>query len=220
VTTAYNRIIELIKPRPTTIQGLRYFPDLEPQVDNDQDAPPFGWTGLQEISDGNRAIVRQAVEHLGTSLTAAMEIGVDRSNKASMSERSMSKIIMEGRPAGSFYLGVDLDDKSYLDNADANTCTLQSNSHNQTAIREFIASKGITHLDLLFIDGWHSVNTCVNDWRYADLLRPGGIVLLHDSNSHPGCAALFDAVDNTMYDKARYCTEDTDYGIAAFIRKI
>ena len=214
MTSAYDKIIELIKPRPTTIQGLRYFPDLEPQVDNDQDEPPFGWTGLQEISDGNREIVRQAVEHLGANLTSAMEIGVDRSNAA-----SMSRIIMEGRPAGSFYLGVDINDKSYLNNAEANTWTLQCNSHDQTTIRDFLSLRGITQLDLLFIDGWHSVNTCVNDWRYTDLIRPGGIVLLHDSNSHPGCAALFDAVDDTVYDKARYCTEDTDFGIAAFIRK-
>ena len=214
MTSAYNKIIELIKPRPTTIQGLRYFPDLEPEIDNNADAPPFGWSASQEISDGNRSIVRQAVEHLGSTLTAAMEIGVDRSNTD-----SMSRIIMEGRPAGSFYLGVDLNDKRYLNNAEANTWTLQCNSHDQTVIREFIISKNITHLDLLFIDGWHSVNTCVNDWRYTDLIRPGGIVLLHDSNSHPGCAALFDAVDDTVYDKARYCTEDTDYGIAAFIRK-
>ena len=214
MTSAYNRIIELIKPRPTTIQGLRYFPDLEPQVNNDQDAPPFGWTGQQEISDGNRAIVTRTMEQLGSKLQAAMEIGVDRSN-----ERSMSRIIMDQRPSGSFYLGVDIDDKRYLNNAEANTWTLQCNSHDQTIVREFIASKGVTQLDLLFIDGWHSVNTCVNDWRYTDLLRPGGIVLLHDSNSHPGCAALFDAVDDTVYDKARYCTEDTDFGIAVFIRK-
>ena len=214
MTTAYDKIIELIKPRPTTIQGLKYFPDLEPEVDNNADAPPFGWTGLQEISDGNREIVRQAVEYLGANLTSAMEIGVDRSNAA-----SMSRIIMEGRPARSFYLGVDINDKSYLDNAEANTWTLQCNSHDQTTIRDFLSLRGITQLDLLFIDGWHSVNTCVNDWRYTDLIRPGGIVLLHDSNSHPGCAALFDAVDDTVYDKARYCTEDTDFGIAAFIRK-
>ena len=214
MTTAYDKIIELIKPRPTTIQGLKYFPDIEPEFDNNQDEPPFGWTGLQEISDGNREIVRQAVKHLGANLTSAMEIGVDRSNAA-----SMSRIIMEGRPTGSFYLGIDLVDKSYLNNAEANTWTLQCNSHDQTKIREFLSLRGITQLDLLFIDGWHSVNTCVNDWRYTDLLRPGGIVLLHDSNSHPGCAALFDAVDDTVYDKARYCTEDTDFGIAAFIRK-
>jgi len=214
VTTAYDKIIELIKPRPTTIQGLKYFPDLEPEVNNDQDEPPFGWTGLQEISDGNRAIVTRTIEHLGSTLQAAMEIGVDRSDAA-----SMSRIIMEGRPAGSFYLGIDLVDKSYLNNTEANTWTVQCNSHDQTKIRDFLSLRGITQLDLLFIDGWHSVNTCVNDWRYTDLLRPGGIVLLHDSNSHPGCAALFDAVDDTVYDKARYCTEESDFGIAVFIRK-
>lgn len=214
MTDAYTKIVELIKPRPTSIHGLKYFPDLEPEVDNDQDAPPFGWTGQQEISECNRESVLAAVTHLGDTFRAALEIGVDRSN-----ERSMSRIIMEGRPTGSFYLGVDLDDKSYLNNEATNTWTLQCNSHDQTRIREFMASKGVTELDLLFIDGWHSVNTCVNDWRYADMIRPGGLVLLHDSNSHPGCAALFDAVDDNLYEKIRCCTDPSDFGIAAFRRK-
>ncbi len=214
MSDAYSKIIELIKQRPTAIQGLKYFPDLEPEVDNDQDGPPFGWTAIQEISDCNRASVREVVEHLGESLRAAMEIGVDRSNV-----RSMSRIIMEGRPKGSFYLGIDLDDKSYLNDPDNNTWTLQCNSHDQNRVREFLKSKGIEQLDLLFIDGWHSVNTCVNDWRYTDMLRVGGMVLLHDSNGHPGCAALFDAVDENLYEKIRCCTDPSDFGIAAFKRK-
>lgn len=211
---SYTKIVRLIKPRPTAIFGLKYFPDLEPEVDNDQDGPPFGWTAHQEISDCNRESVAETVRYLGDNLKAAMEIGVDRSNA-----RSMSRIIMEGRPAGSFYLGVDIVDKSYLNNPDTNTWTLQCNSHDQTQIREFLKSKNVDTLDLLFIDGWHSVNTCVNDWRYADLIRPGGMVLLHDSNSHPGCAALFDAVDDTIFEKIRCCTDPSDFGISAFRRK-
>ena len=74
---------------------------------------------------------------------------------------------------------------------------------------------GVGVIDLLFIDGWHSVNQCANDWHYTDMLSDNGVVILHDTNSHPGCVALFDAVDENQYAKERHCLE-ADYGIAVF----
>lgn len=211
--TYHDRVASLIQKRPTTVPGLKFFPDLEPHISNDQDMPPFGWVSSVEVSDCNLEIVRGAVRELGPHLSAVMEIGVNRNG-----ERSMSRIIMDDRPPGSFYLGVDLDDKSYLNDAERNTHTLQCNSHEQSRIRDYLRNNGVNHLDLLFIDGWHSVNTCVNDWLYADLVRDGGIVILHDTNSHPGCVALYQAVDENAWVKERYCLEN-DFGIATFRRR-
>lgn len=202
-----------IKPQTTSVHGLRFFPNMEPDINNDQDMPPYGWVSQVEVTDCNLEVVRSVIKELGSDLKAAMEIGVNRNG-----ERSMSRVIMDERPVDSFYLGVDLDDKSYLDDPAANTWTLRANSHDQEAVRGFIRSKGIKQLDLLFIDGWHSVNTCVNDWLYADLLTPHGIVLLHDTNSHPGPIGLFEAINEDLYDKQRYCLEN-DFGIAVVRKK-
>jgi hypothetical protein len=81
-----------------------------------------------------------------------------------------------------------------------------------------LRSQNIEKLDLIMIDGWHSVNMCVNDWQYTDLLSDHGMVILHDTNSHPGCVALFDAVDENLWIKERFCTNN-DYGIATFKRR-
>lgn len=209
----YQKTRFLIKPRPTDVVGLKFFPSMEPEVSNDQDSPAFGWITGVEVSDCNLEVVRTVVQELGSKLTAAMEIGVNRNG-----ERSMSRVIMDQRPENSFYLGVDLDDKSYLDNPAKNTWTIQANSHDQEKIRAFIASKGVKKLDLLFIDGWHSVNTCVNDWQYTDLLSDHGVVILHDTNSHPGCVGLFEAVSDSLYEKTRYCTVN-DHGISVFKKR-
>jgi predicted O-methyltransferase YrrM len=130
----------------------------------------------------------------------------------------MSNILMREKPIDSFYLGVDIDDRSYLDDASKNIWTVRADSNSQSTIRSFLADKQISQLDLLFIDGWHSVNTCVNDWSFTDMLAPKGVVLLHDTNAHPGCVALFDAVDENLFEKQRFCTE-YDNGIAVFRRK-
>ena len=211
----YDDLVRLIKPRPTDVQGLRYFPDLEPDVSNDQDFPPAGWISPLEVTDANLDVVRSVVEEMKArnGLHAIMEIGVNRNG-----ERSMSRILMDERPAECHYLGVDVDDKSYLDDHDNLLYTVQCSSADQHTVRDKLREMGVGILDLLFIDGWHSVNMCVNDWRYTDLLSDQGVVILHDTNSHPGCVALFEAVDPWKYEKQRHCLT-ADYGIAVF-RKI
>lgn len=168
-----------------------------------------------EVTDCNLAVVRDVVAELKASnrLHAILEIGVNRNG-----ERSMSRILMDERPAQCHYLGVDIDDKSYLDDPERLTYTIQCSSSEQARVRDKLRSIGVGILDLLFIDGWHSVNQCVNDWRYSDMLSDNGAVILHDTNSHPGCVALFDAVDENLYDKQRFCLTG-DYGIAVFRKK-
>lgn len=209
----YDITKNLIKKEPTDIWGLSFFPSLEPECPNDQDMPYSGWPDCPEISDCNLVTVGEAVALLGDKLKAAMEIGIDRNDV-----RSMNRIVLQYRPKGSFWLGVDIDDKSHLDNPEENVWTLRCNSHDQETVREFLRSKGIEKLDLLTIDGWHSVNTTINDWRYADLLSEHGIVLVHDTNFHPGDIALVEAVDRNLFEVHRCCVGH-DSGITVFIRK-
>jgi hypothetical protein len=211
----YDQLAALIKPQPTDIPGLKYFPSLEPDISNDRDAPLDDyWISPLEVSDANLDIVRQAVTELGTNLAAALEIGVNRNG-----DRSMSRVIMDERPPGSFYFGVDIEDKSYLNNEAANTWTMQISSAERDAIAGRLRQLGIGLLDLIMIDGWHSVNMCVNDWQFTERLSDHGIVILHDTNTHPGCVALFEAVDENLWIKQRFCLED-DFGIATFKKRI
>lgn len=208
----YQKTRFYIRPEPTDIFGLKFFPSMEPDISNDRDQPICGWAADVAVSQCNLDTVRQIVVDLGTNLRSCMEIGVNRDII------SMSTIIMDEKPADCFYLGIDLDDKSYLNDPSRNIWTMQANSHDQHAVRRFLDRHNVKQLDLLFIDGWHSVNTTVNDWRYADLIRPGGVVILHDTNTHPGCVAVFEAVDENMFTKNRLCTTG-DFGISVFVRK-
>jgi len=209
ITTAH------IIQQPTVLYGLKYFPSLEPHCSNDQDAPNWGWPdGDVEISDCNLAVVADVLKKLGTSCDNIMEIGVHRNE-----DRSITKILMDNKPVGCKYLGVDIDDKSHLDNAALNIATIKANSHNKVAVRQKLRQLRMDKIDLLMIDGWHSVHTCVNDWGYVDLLSAHSAVILHDTNAHPGCIALYNAVDETLFDKFRYCIESSDMGISVFWHK-
>ena len=202
-----------IKPQPTDIWGLKFFPNLEPDLENDRDMPYPDWLGCEEVTECNLETMRMLMVELGNSCQAILEIGVNRND-----DRSMSQILMNEKPSTCIYIGVDLNDKSYLNNSDMNIHTIQANSHEQENIRSFMVKNNVSKLDLIFIDGWHSVNTTVNDWKYADLLSDYGIVAIHDSNTHPGDIALYEAVDEELFDKQRYCL-GYDSGIAVFRRK-
>lgn len=212
MTTAYHKILECVSQQPTQIPGLKWFPNLAPTVSNDEDFPPFGFPNSAEVSDCNLIVLKNAIDKLGNKLNCVVEIGVDRNGS-----RSFTSMLLKARPPNSIYLGIDVDDKSHVHQPEKNQFFLRTNSHNQQTVRDYLSSIGAQKIDLLLIDGWHSVNTAVNDWSYNDLVSDHGLIVLHDTNAHPGPVALFDAVDETQWRKTRYCTQD-DMGISLFVR--
>jgi hypothetical protein len=210
--TPFDLTVLHITQKPTMLYGLKFFPSLEPHCSNDQDSPNWGWPTVEtEVSDGNLKVVTDAIQKLGAGCTNVVEIGVHRNEG-----RSITNILMDTKPSECRYLGVDMADKRKLDNPARYIYTLRANSHDKVSVRSKMRTLGMKTIDLLMIDGWHSVHTCVNDWGYVDMLSPHGVVLLHDTNAHPGCVALYEAVDDNLFVKTRHCTELTDMGIATF----
>jgi hypothetical protein len=210
--TPFEITTQYITPVPTMLYGLKYFPSLEPHCSNDQDSPNWGWhTPVEEVTDCNVAAVGSVMSRIANTCQAILEIGVSRNPG-----NTTTQVFLGKKSPSCVYLGVDLDDKSMLDNADLNIHTLRVSSHDKVAIRTRLKSLGVYQLDCIMIDGWHSVNTCVNDWGFVDLLSPSGVVLLHDTNAHPGCVALYNAVDEAMFTKERLCTGSDDHGISVF----
>ena len=213
--TPFDLTTQHIQQLPTMLYGLKFFPSLEPNCSNDQDTPNWGWPDTDvEVSDCNLATVQQVITRLGDTCKNIMEIGVHRNL-----DRSITNILMTQKPQNCRYLGVDVDDKSYLDNPAQNIATIRANSHDKVSVRQKLRQLGMQNIDLLMIDGWHSVHTCINDWGYVDLLSDGGVVIVHDTNAHPGPVVLCSAVDPALFDIQRMCTDTADMGITVFYHR-
>jgi cephalosporin hydroxylase len=184
-----------------------------PHLKDDEDWPPWGFPSQIEVSDCNHLVVMNELDRLGLEISAIMEIGVSRNG-----ERSLSHTLITHKPLDCVYVGVDVNPKPHMVDHSRNQHMIQANSWQQQLIRTQLAELGVTQLDLLLIDGDHSVNTVLNDWLYTDLVRPGGSVIMHDTNSHPGPVLVFDAVDPIMWHKERYCKEN-DMGISVLIKR-
>jgi hypothetical protein len=117
------------------------------------------------------------------------------------------------KPDNIKYLGVDLDDKTYLDSKEKNTYTIKENSFNIESVKNYAKEIGMEKISILFIDGWHSLNAVINDWKYVDMLSDDGIVILHDSNYHPGPTVFVEAIDKSQFRVEKHFQFQDDYGV-------
>jgi hypothetical protein len=59
----------------------------------------------------------------------------------------------------------------------------------------------------------------LNDFKYSELVEPGGLVILHDTNFHPGPNLVYQAVDENVFEKELYFDNPSDYGLAILRKK-
>lgn len=203
--------IEIKKNPP--IYGLIYTPEAT-NFDNDEDKPFKSFS--KEVSDEVYSKVFDLVNERKDSILSILEIGILRpSNK----QVSTTKALISASKKECIYLGVDLEDRTSMQEPKNNVFVLRTNSHNQDIIRGKLKELGVEKISVLFIDGWHSINTVVNDWRYADLLDETGFVLFHDVNQHPGPYHILPAIDTEIFEVVNYFEDKDDYGLAVAFKK-
>lgn len=190
----------------TDLPFLKYKPQME-NYDNDADWSIFTRSCSQEVSKQDFDLVHEVSKKYMTH--GVLEIGVSRNGPG-----SFTQALLLNKPDNIPYLGIDLDDKTYLDDPSKKIFTIRENSFNQESIRSYIKEIGIKKISILFIDGWHSLNAVINDWKYVDLLSKDGIVIFHDTNYHPGPSVFMDAIDNTKFKVEKHFAGQDDYGVA------
>jgi cephalosporin hydroxylase len=227
-----------IYQRPSNISGLKYRYSLanEPGMD-DWDCLVYGDFNTFEINGYGGAIGYGANDEAqefsveDADITriyfnaqmetkpeiVIMEIGVCRSE---YNITSTSIFIDDKRPQDT-YIGIDINDKSFLNNPQKGVYTIQSPSEN----KDFILGKladiiGTRTIDVLMIDGLHSINQVYKEWEYyTPLLSPNGVVIFHDTNRHPGPHFILPSIDTEQYDVYKYLADVRDYGIGVAVKK-
>ena len=201
----------VIIEHPISIYGLSYMPQLK-DYPNHVDSCSFTRWHSKEITKKSFDLVKEISKEFMTD--GIMEIGVHRND-----EESFTNALLHNKPDHIPYFGVDLCNKDYLNNKEKNIYTLKSDSRNQEYVREEIKKIGMNKISILFIDGDHSVNTIINDWKYTDLLSEKAIVFIHDTNGHPGPVVLLDAIDKKLFEVKKYFEYDDDFGLSTAIKK-
>lgn len=170
---------------------------------------------LTDFSVHNRTKLKEYLAKV-KDCKVILEIGVENNPN----RRTSTSVLLDNKPDDCYYFGIDIEDKSFLNNEEKNIYTYRTRSENISEVMAFLNSKGKTKIDFLFIDGWHSINQVLKEFEYVEWLSEGGIVGLHDTNHHPGPKYLIEKIDQTKWEVFNYPSEDPmfDFGIA-FVRK-
>lgn len=182
-----------------------------------------GYLHEQEGTDFSEANRYQLKEHY-TKLkkcNCILEIGVDNNPDRS---RTSTRTLLNMKDDSTYYFGIDILDKSYLDDPSKNIYTLKENSSNVEVVIDFIYanSEGFRKIDFIFLDGWHSIRQCGIEWKgyVKKYLSRNGIVGWHDSNHHYGPKWLTETVDRNKWEVAEFPGDvKKDFGVSFAWRK-
>ena len=144
--------------------GLKYIPNLGSAEENDRDAP-YSWKNVpQEFSALNHQVIAEQLVSIKDKCDVILEIGVARNG-----DKSSFKSLVKNKRKEALYLGVDVEDRSWIVNFEGNVHFCKTNSSNTEFImNEIERLSGKRDIDFLHIDGWHSVNQIVDDFKFAE----------------------------------------------------
>lgn len=141
-----------------------------------------------------------------------VEIGVARLSTNRMEDTSTT-IFLNHKNDDTIYVGIDIDDKKFLESYGPNIHTIESKSENYSFIIDKFKELNIEKIDFLFIDGWHSINQLIDELFYFDFLNEGSVVGFHDTNYHPGPSKVIRNLNPDMFETRLYCESVDDWGI-------
>lgn len=178
---------------------------------NDQDLNfphPSYYHGQVEFTEANQNSLLEYFLKVRDNCKAILEIGVCRNG-----QNSSTYVFLNNKLDNTKYVGIDLEDKSFLNNTEKNIYTIKDSSSNIESNIEKIKSLEINEFDFIFIDGWHSINQVLTDWEYTNLLSNKGIVGFHDVSCHPGPHAFINAVNKIKWNVVtNTCPKDWGIG--------
>jgi hypothetical protein len=163
--------------------------------------------GWAEVTEANRFALTQRFLRVKNAAQSILEIGVCRNGA-----ESFTHCFLNNKKKETIYVGIDLEDKSFLNNLQNNIYTIKSDSSNYEENMKSMKLIGVTQFDFIFIDGWHSINQCLRDWEYTTLLSEHGIVGFHDVSYHPGPYQFIRALNKDIWVVEENVCPD-DYGI-------
>ena len=160
-----------------------------------------------EFTKENRDFLKEYFLRVKDQCTAILEIGVCRNN-----QDSSTHVFLQNKNPDTIFVGIDLEDKSFLNNPEQNIHTIRGSSNNIEENLNTIKELGVEKFDFIFIDGWHSVNQVLIDWEYTKILSDIGIVGFHDTTAHPGPMKFVKALNRDLWNVDENLSP-TDHGI-------
>lgn len=196
-------------PYDDTEAGINHFLHIWPGIENDPGVLyPFNG---KECTECNKKALEEQFLKVRDHAKAILEIGIGRNG-----EDSFAHVFFKNKKEDTKYVGIDIEDRSWLIDCGENIYTIQGSSSNYDENVEIFKTMGVEKFDFIFIDGDHSVTQVLKDWEYSNLLADGGIVGFHDTSHHTGPYLFVRNLNKDIWDVVENaCPQDYGIGFAA-----
>jgi len=189
---------------------------------DDQDTPlqvTFDWGSMIEFSDCNKYTLARTFNEVKHNTKVIVEIGVARISDPKFKtaitsyEQTSTSVLLQSKLPETLYLGIDMEDRSFIHSYAPNTHTLKAKSEDYEVVLNKFKELNITKIDFLFIDGWHSINQVIDELWYLDFMKPGGVICYHDTNHHPGPTKIMDKFRPEYFEAVKHCQSENGWGL-------
>ena len=148
-----------------------------------------------------------------------VEIGVCAVKNNDTINNSTTGLFITNKRKQDFYIGIDILQRNTWNDTENNVYTIHSPSEYFDKNINIISDIGVNEIDILMIDGWHSMEQLYKEWQYTRILSSVGIVIINSVNLYPGPYYITKSIDDTKYDIYRYLFDVKDNGICVAVRK-
>lgn len=142
-----------------------------------------------------------------------LELGVADDNNVS----STTKILISNKRPQDVYCGIDIIHKNAWNGENINI--IHSPSEYIDINIDRLNSLKVNEIDMLVIDGWHSMEQLYKEWKYTRILSNVGVVFINSVNLYPGPYYITKSIDDTKYEIYRYLSDVKDNGVCVAVRK-
>lgn len=189
---------------------------------DDQDTPlqvNFDWGNMIEFSNCNKFVLTKMFNQVKNQTKVIVEIGVARISDPRYIgaihnyEETSTSVLLQNKLPETLYLGIDVEDRSWIKSYGSNIHTLQAKSEDYKTVLNKFKELNISKIDFLFVDGWHSINQVIDELWYLDFMKPGGVIFYHDTNHHPGPSKIIENFRPEFFEATKHCQVENDWGI-------
>lgn len=168
-----------------------------------------------EITECNRLALLQQFSRIKHKTKSILEVGTGRNGQG-----SFAYVLNTNKNKDAIYIGIDIEDRSFLRDTKNNIHTIQNDSINYYEnVHIFRDYFNVEQFDFILIDTPHSINQLLLDWEYTNLLTDGGIVAIHDTSCHPGPKLFMQNLNRNKWTVIENCCPE-DWGIGFAWKKM
>ena len=199
-----------VKWKPSSLKGLKGIPDLGKWNERDFIKElPFNWHPI--VAGGNGQFSRANGETLKNLINSKpnaslfVEIGT-----AAAFAGSSTETFLKNKKDDTLFFTIDIVGRENITLGKPKSFFIVERSTNEN-VKKHIADNKI---DILFIDGDHSVKAVFEEYEfYLPYMKQDGIIILHDTNLHPGPFLFMEAINENIFRKERLHPTDLGLGV-------